>query len=219
MFRDRAFRLALCLFWGTFLISALLAWSSPGFAERVMTKEKIQELEEMYAEPIGEGRGGVSMGMVGFYISNNAGIGLRCFAAGLIFGVGGLFITLFNAAFLGAAFGHMATAPQRDHFFHFVTAHGPFELTAIVLCAAAGMRLGFSLVDTRGLTREASLRKAAVESVPVMALAVVLFVLAALIEGLLSPSSAPYWVKAAVAVISTLLLLFYICVLGYPRGK
>ena len=51
---------------------------------------------------------------------------------------------------LGAAFGHMGTVEQRDNFFQFVTAHGPFELTAIVLSAAAGMRLGFSLVDTHG---------------------------------------------------------------------
>jgi hypothetical protein len=44
--------------------------------------------------------------------------------------------------------------------------------------------------------------------------ALVLFVLAAGIEGFLSPSSAPYAIKAAVAILSCVLLLFYFVVLG-----
>jgi len=50
-----------------------------------------------------------------------------------------------------------------------------------------------------------------------MGAAIVLFALAALIEGFLSPSSAPYIVKAAVAAISTGMLMFYFVILGYPR--
>ena len=115
-------------------------------------KEMMTQMEEMYSEPI-EGR---TSGMDGRHVrvlhrSTIPGIGLRCFALGLVFGVGGLLTTIHNAALLGGVFGHMATTPQSDNFFHFVTAHGPYELTAIVLSAAAGMRLGFSLVDTHGL--------------------------------------------------------------------
>ena len=157
--------------------------------------------------------------MVGFYIFNNPSIGLRCFAFGLLFGIGGLYITVYNAAFLGASFGYMATRPQAENFFHFVTAHGPLELTAIVLSAAAGMRLGFSLVDTRGYGRAASLRLAAGEAMPTMCAATLMFVVAALIEGFLSPSAAPYWVKAGVAILSSAMLMFYFVILGYPRGE
>ena len=45
----------------------------------------------------------------------------------------------------------------------------------------------------------------------------VLFFLAALIEGFLSPSAAPYVVKAAVAVLSSGALMFYFVILGFPR--
>ena len=48
---------------------------------------------------------------------------------------------------------------------------------------------------------------------------VLLFLLAALIEAFVSPSSAPYAVKAGVAVVSTLLLLFYFVGLGYPGER
>src|SRR5690606_28572032 len=107
--------------------------------------------EEMYAQPVKGRDGEDATAATGFYVIHNAGIGLRCFAAGLLLGIGGLFITVSNAVQLGAMFGHMLTVPQRGNFTEFVTAHGPFELTAIVFSAAAGMRLGFSMISTGGL--------------------------------------------------------------------
>jgi len=118
---------------------------------------------------------------------------------------------------LGTVFGHMTTVSQSDNFFNFVTAHGPFELTAIILSAAAGMRMGFSLVSTGGLSRGASLLRASQEAMPTMGMAMVLFAGAAIIEGFLSPSNAPYELKAFVSALCSTLLLFYFVVLGYLR--
>ena len=217
LFADNCLRLAFCIFWGVFLLSGAMAYCSPGFAQRMMGKPMVDQLEENFSEPVSGRGGGMGGTMVGFYIFNNTSIGLRCFAFGLLFGVGGLYTTVFNAGVLGAAFGYMSTVPQKENFFHFVTAHGPFELNAIVLSAAAGMRLGFSLVDTRGYARIASLRAAANEAMPTMGAAIVMFLAAALIEGFLSPSPAPYWIKSTVAIISSGMLMFYFVILGYPR--
>lgn len=212
---DRYFHVALVLFWGSFLLAAYLGFTSPGFAERAVGREALQQIEEMYAQPDREMTANSSGFMVGFYIMNNTGIGLRCVAFGLIGGVGGLFVTVSNALFIGTLFGHMATLPQRENFFTFVTAHGPFELTAIALSAAAGMRIGFGLVKTDGLTRTASLRRAAAAAMPTLSLAVFLFFGAALIEAYVSPSPLPYAVKAGLAVACTLLMLAYYFVLGH----
>ena len=103
------------------------------------------------------------------------------------------------------------------HFFDFVTAHGPFELTAIVLSTGAGLRLGMAWMAPGRLSREASLRKTAVEAMPLMGAAMILFFMAAMIEGFLSPSGAPQLAKDAVAIMSSALLMFYFVVLGYPR--
>jgi uncharacterized membrane protein SpoIIM required for sporulation len=130
-----------------------------------------------------------------------------------------LFVTLSNAASIGASFGHMTTVPQREKFFVFVTAHGPFELTAVVLAAAAGMRLGFSLVDTKGFSRNDSLRMAAKDAVPAAILSVILFCLAAVIEGFISRAAIPYSMKAGIAVASSGLMMFYFVLLGYSQGK
>ena len=215
LFCDGCLRLAMLVFWGVFALAGVLSYANPEFGQAVIGKEMTTMLEEMYSTPIHDRDANADSFMAGFYIAHNAGIGLRCFAFGLFFGIGGLFETVYNAAILGAVFGYMATTPHKDNFFTFVTAHGPFELTAIVLCAAAGMRLGFALVNTHGLGRIESLRRAGEDCLPIACAAVVMFLLAAAIEGFLSPSAAPYWVKAAVAIVSTIMILFYLLVLGY----
>jgi uncharacterized membrane protein SpoIIM required for sporulation len=174
----------------------------------------------MYKNPIdGTSRGGEeNMMMAGFYVRNNTGIGLQCFAWGLLV-VPGLLLTIFNAIHLGASFGYMARpeVAEGQNFFHFVTAHGPFELTAIVLSAGAGLRLGLAWIMPRPYSRYASLQRTGREMMPVMGAAMVMFFMAALIEGFLSPSAAPYWIKAAVAVLSSGILAFYFIVLGFPK--
>jgi hypothetical protein len=45
----------------------------------------------------------------------------------------------------------------------------------------------------------------------------VMFLFAAVIEGFLSPSAAPLWVKSGVAILSSTALAFYFVVLGFPR--
>lgn len=215
--RDPCTWIAMGLFWGLFLGSMARAWLEPEFAAQVVGPGVLANMEEMYAEPLSERAldDHSRDAMAGFYVFNNAGIGLRCFASGLILGVGSLCVMAFNAVMLGAIFGHMLLSDKSANFSEFVTAHGPFELTAIVLSTAAGLRLGWSMIDTHGLSRGAALRQTAPRALEIALAATVLFVLAAMIEGYVSPSALPYWFKAGVAVSSTLLLLGYIFVLGW----
>ncbi len=220
IFGDRCLHVAFCLFWGIFVMTTFLGWSDqwPQFAETMLSPEYVKRLESDFAQPIAGRSAAVNPDMASFYIQHNTGIGLQCFAGGLLL-VPGLLVTVFNAAHLGAAFGYMARpdVAAGQNFFHFVTAHGPFELTAIVLSAAAGLRLGMSWIRTNGLRRGDSLRKSSQEAMPLMGAAMIMFFLAALIEGFLSPSAAPYPFKATVAVLSSGVLMFYFVVLGYPR--
>lgn len=221
IFNDGCVQVAFLLFWGSFLLSAALAASQdlwPEFAEQVLAPEQIEMLEESFSEPMSGRSGEQNAVMASFYIYHNTGIGLKCFAGGLLV-IPGLIITLFNGVSLGAAFGYMARTdvPQGENFFEFVTAHGPFELTAIVLAAAAGLRLGLAWIKTEGLTRASSLKRTAGHAMPLMAASMVLFFMAALIEGFVSPSSLPYWFKAMVAVLASGSLMFYFVILGYPR--
>ena len=221
IFNDRCVQTAFVLFWGAFLLSAVLAASEdlwPDYAEQVLSPEQIEMMEASFGEPLSGRSGQQNAIMASFYIYHNTGIGLKCFASGLLV-IPGLIITLFNAVSLGASFGYMARpdVAQSEVFYEFVTAHGPYELTAIVLSAGAGLRLGLAWMQTNGMTRGGSLRTTAREAMPLMGAAMALFFLAALIEGFVSPSSAPYWFKAGVSVIASGSLMFYFVILGYPR--
>ncbi|MGC4001666.1 MAG: stage II sporulation protein M [Pirellulales bacterium] len=88
----------------------------------------------------------------------------------------------------------------------------------MVLSAAAGMRMGFALISTGGLSREASLVKSAREAFPTACAAMCLFIGAAVIEGFISPSGLPYWFKAGVAAVTSGSLMVYFLILGFPRG-
>lgn len=210
---DPCFWIALALFWSVFLGAIGAAMTRPGFAAQVAGERQLEKMEEMYSgDPADENNSAGRSIMAGFYVFNNAGIGLRCFAGGILCGLGSLVVLAFNALFLGTVFGHMFVSPQADNFTTFVTAHAPFELTAVVLSAAAGLRLGWSILDTRGRGRMAALQHSAAQALEVAGLATVLFILAAFIEGFVSPSPLPYEAKAAVAVLTAVLLVAYFAI-------
>ena len=223
LFNDGCVQVAFCLFWGIFILSAHLAHSPtlwPGFTEQIVPAEQIEALEQMHGDSLGGRSWETSFAMTAFYIKHNAWIGLQCFAFCLAI-VPGILILIYNASMLGAVFGHMfrPDIAAGENFREFVMAHGPFELTAIVLSAAAGLRIGVSSLITGGLTRKAAIQRAGREAMPIMGAALLLFFLAAMIEAFISPSELPWQFKAAVAVVSSGLLMFYFVVLGFPRGK
>jgi uncharacterized membrane protein SpoIIM required for sporulation len=208
--------LSFLLFYVPFFLFALLGAGRPQFAERVVGEAQIEKLEEMYSQAF-SASGTIKRNdamMAGFYILNNASIGLRCFASGLLFGVGTIVILLTNAITIGTVFGHMMTSPNAKNFFMFVTAHAPFELTAIVFSGAAGLRLGYGLIATQGMTRMASLRREARNALPTVGAAVFLFILAAFLEGFVSASPMPYAAKAAIALASAATLIAYVLLGG-----
>ncbi len=225
IFRDPCVHICTAIFWGLFIVAAFLGYDQhawPTFAQQVLGQEQLDAMEQMYVGfNSGRGFAGDSF-MFGFYIFNNAGIGLKCFVSMLLV-LPGLVTLAFNAVQLGTTFGYMFRPEMGDasaNFQNFVTAHGPFELTAIVLSAGAGLKIGLGWVIPRGLNRLDSLVKAGREALPIAMCGVILFCLAAVIEGFVSAApdnTLPWWSKGVIAVISSWLLLFYFVVLGFPE--
>ncbi len=223
IFRDPCVAVAAIIFFGTFVLSALVAMSEgtfPNYPQRVLGEEQIHQLEEMYTKPLDGGSHRQYLAASGFYIKNNAGIGLQCFSLGPLL-LPTLCILGYNGVILGASFGYMARpdVEEGDNFMQFVTAHGAFELTAIALAAAAGLRVGVGLFSTGGLSRLESFRLNAERAIPIILASVALFVLAAFTEGCLSPSGADYLIKATFAVFSSTLLVGYFVLLGLPTEE
>lgn len=222
IYRDPCVRIAALVFFGLFVLSMYIASNEdlfPNFAQQIVGEATLEQMEEMYERPL-NAPGDHYMRAAAGYIHHNTGIGLKCFGYGILI-IPCLFTLAYNAIVLGSVFGYMSRddVVGSQHFYEFVTAHGPFELTAIALAAAAGLRLGVGLVYTVGLNRIDSLRESGRQAIPIISASAVLFVMAAFVEGFLSPSPLPYVYKAAVAVMSSGLISFYFVILGFPRDS
>lgn len=175
---------------------------------------QVRQVEAMYdpeAEKIGREReADTDIFMFGFYINNNISVAFRCFAGGLLLGVGSLLVLLFNGMFIGGVAGHLTRLDYVDTFYPFVVGHGSFELTAIVFSGAAGLRLGYAIIRPGPFRRLESLRLAGREVVPMLYGIVLMLIIAAFIEAFWSSSTLiPNEVKYASGALLWVLVLMY----------
>lgn len=191
----RFFLLACGLFFGPLLVAGFAAYSDEAYALAVLSAPQLDSMEAMYAEAH-TGRGaGSSTGMTGFYVFNNVGIAFRCFATGVLFGLGPIFFLLYNGLVIGVALGHVARSGYGENIFSFISTHGPWELTAIAISGAAGLQMGYTLVRTHGRTRLGNLQAHGLELLRQVAGAAAFLLLAAVLEAWYSPSGLPPQVK------------------------
>lgn len=190
----RLFAAASLLFYGVGLAIFAAHFREPDLIYRLMPPETVAGFEEMYdpeAEHYGTPRDTVGdFSAFTFYTSNNIGVALRTFAWGIFAGVGSLFVLTLNAVSIGAVAAHLTLAGHAEPFFSFVIGHGSFELTAIVLAGAAGMKLGWSLVAPGPYLRRDAIRLAARDCVPLLYGIVAMLLVAAVIEAFWSSSQA-----------------------------
>ena len=84
--------LAFALFFVPLFGGLFATLAHPEFAFRVAPEAMLRPLTESYAKGFAEGRDASQNAfMAGFYINNNVGIALRCFAVGIFGGVGSAF--------------------------------------------------------------------------------------------------------------------------------
>jgi len=207
------------LFFGSLIAMGLLVYVFPDLVYSVVSPEQVSEMESMYdpaARRIGqafERESSEDWMMFGYYIMHNIGIAFQTFATGLLFGVGSLFFLLFNGLMIGAVAGHLSGVGYGQTFWSFVIGHGAFELTAIALAGAAGLKMGWALLAPGALPRGEALRLAARKSVLLICGVMLLLLIAAFIEAYWSSLSWPqplskYLVGAALWALVLAYLVF-----------
>jgi uncharacterized membrane protein SpoIIM required for sporulation len=155
--------------------------------------------------------------MAGFYVLNNAGIALDCFARGILLGVGTAYTLLFNGIFIGSVGGYVVSQGHSERFLSFVISHGSFELTAIAIAGGAGLILGDALLHPGQRTRLDALRVRAFDAVQIACGSAAMLIVAALIEAFWSPSGVPPMLKYAVGSLLWVLVFAYLALSG--RGE
>jgi uncharacterized membrane protein SpoIIM required for sporulation len=190
----------------------------------VLGADQLEQFRAMYSD--GDGSIGrmrdadTDWGMFGFYIMNNIQIAFQCFAGGIFAGLGTIFYLVYNGVFSGAAAGYVAHAGFAHNFFAFVVTHSAFELTAICLSGAAGLRMGHAVLSPGRRLRRDALRHAAGEAVTVMYAVFLMLVVAAFLEAFWSSARwvAP-WVKYLAGACTWSFVLAWLLWQGRPRAQ
>ncbi|MGH7531780.1 MAG: stage II sporulation protein M [Gemmatimonadales bacterium] len=143
-------------------------------------------------------------------IGNNVRVAFACFAGGIFFGVGSLFLLATNGATLGISAAHFANLRVLGYLMALIVGHGVLELFAIAVAGAAGFRLGYALVAPGDHTRGEALVLAGRAAIPMVGATVVLLVVAGTIEGLASASDAGMTERLVISGLSAGFLLLYL---------
>lgn len=206
-----------------FLLPALalgvLVYLRPELILSVVSAETASEFDSMYsksAESIGRLRSvDTDWMMFGHYIRHNIGVAFQCFAGGLFAGIGSIFFLAFNGAFSGALAGYLTSRGLSQTFYSFIVTHSAFEITAIVLAGAAGLRIGHALLSPGRQTRVAALVVASRESVILLYGLTAMLVIAAAIEAFWSSASwLPPAIKYGVAALCWTAVISYFALQG-----
>ncbi len=219
--RNRVFVLvSAAAFFGPFLFGAVAAIVLPRFASSVLGREELEMFRQMYQHVVDQGRsaGGGSVS-VSFYIQHNTSIAFQVFANGIFAGLGSLLMLVYQGLDIGTVFGFLIGDEKTRQILTFTCGHSAWELTAIVLAGAGGLKMGWALVETGGRTRLSSLRAAGPELLRLIGGAALMLAVAASIEGLWSPSPVPPLGKYVFAGLQVLIVSNYLTLIGRDANE
>lgn len=146
--------------------------------------------------------------------TNNAFVAALSLIAGILLCLPTLLVLFENAANIGVDGGYMFAHGRGVEFFALILPHGMLELSAVFLAAAAGLRLGWTIVDPGSLPRSQALAKAGRETVTLALGMVVVLLTSGVIEAFVTPSPMPTWARIGIGAVAEAAFLIYVIVLG-----
>ncbi len=150
---------------------------------------------------------------------NNSMVGLAAWASGVLLGLGSAYVVVSNGLMVGALFGTAARYGVFERLIAFTAAHGPLELTLIVVCAGAGLSFARQAMRDDGRPLAQRTTDAARDSLLLYLGTVPGFGLLGIVEGFISPDMAiPTSAKAALGALLLLLFGVYVRFGGASSG-
>jgi uncharacterized membrane protein SpoIIM required for sporulation len=146
--------------------------------------------------------------------SNNVQVAFVAFALGILLCVGTLYVLVVNGANLGVALGLFAAVGEQPKFWGLVLPHGLMELTSVFIAGAAGLRLGWTLIDPGDRPRLAALAEEGRRTVVIVVGLILTFGVAGAIEGFVTGRPWPTIVRVGIGVLAEAAFLAYALVLG-----
>lgn len=131
--------------------------------------------------------------------THNTRVGILAFATGLLAGVPTVVLQIYNGIILGAYGAIFFRDPWPVEFLAWILPHGVPELTAITLCAAAGLLLGGAVALPGRRRRRDAIRDAVAPALALVGTAVPLLFVAALTESFVRESTLSTAARFAIA--------------------
>ena len=145
--------------------------------------------------------------------TNNAWIAAQCVGLGIT-GVWPVWVLLQNAVSVGATGGMMAAYDELDVFLQLIAPHGLLELTAVFVAGAAGLRIFWTWVDPGPRRRVVALAQEGRALITVAVGLAGALALSGLVEGFVTGSALPWWLKIAIGALALAAFWTYVLVLG-----
>lgn len=152
-------------------------------------------------------------------LTNNILVSFMAFAYGAFFGIGTIYVLVTNGLSIGGVLGvcYKVNPAFGNGLVEFMVGHGVIELSCIFIAAGAGLLIGYSLINPGDLTRAQALKKNGIEAARLAIGCALLLVIAGIIEGFLSPSNLPAYVKYGTGILSGAAMYSYLLLVGHER--
>jgi uncharacterized membrane protein SpoIIM required for sporulation len=192
------------LFFGSAFFSYFVLTAYPDTRD-VLIPPPVEKLFGGWKEGRFEERGASeSFAMTGFYAQNNPRVAIIAGAVGAgTFGILSVYMVFENGAMLGSLAHEVGTVGKLDFLVSSVAPHGVPELSGAIIGGAAGLLLGWALINPGRRSRSQALRAVGKDAIVLLATSVMLMFIAAPIEGFFSFNpKVPGAAKVIVAVVS-----------------
>jgi uncharacterized membrane protein SpoIIM required for sporulation len=166
-----------------------------------------------------EGAGDLLATFAASLFSNNARIGILAFATGFVAGLPTLFLLFYNGLVIGAFAALFHARGLGVDVWAWLLPHGVTELSACVLCGAAGFQVAHALVFPGARPRLDSLREHGRAAAIVVIGGVIMLFLAGLIEGVFRQVVTSVPVRFTVAGATAAWWIYYFGFVGRARQR
>jgi uncharacterized membrane protein SpoIIM required for sporulation len=146
--------------------------------------------------------------------TNNVEVAALTLVSGVLLGIGTIYFLLVNALNVAVDGGLMIGHGKAGEFFALILPHGMLELSAVFLAAAAGLRLGWAIVDPGPRRRSQALAEEGRATITIALGLIVVLGVSGIIEAFVTPSPLPTWARIGIGAVAEITFLTYVVALG-----
>ena len=148
--------------------------------------------------------------------TNNMSVAITALAMGAFFGIGAIWVVLLNGFLLGAVIGGTLRFSMGSELLEFIAAHGPLEISLILVASGVGLEVGRSWFVAEDRPRGVVMSEVGRDALTVVLGCLPWFLVLGLVEAIVSPDpTLPVGFKILVGIFLLALFLAWVFLGGW----